>query len=396
MRYRAFVAATKKDLEKQREHVTKQLRDAGLEVDPMENWPADAENPAVISAKRASGCHFCIALVGFQRGTIAHNDMHERSITQLEVDTAISRGLKTLVYLLRDSEANRRAWPPEFNQIDDPQFAAWRRRLEKQMVCGYFDAGSMPDVLPAVTRQIVQWEQRRRRRHYMATAALAAACVSALAVFVSSADFRNWTQSHLLAFNDPIIFQNSQDGLYKVARLLDGRSDIVDNTKFREEIRGTRVSFDLFANTFGSFRDYYTDFEDLVRHKIQLRFVLTDFSDENHSNWEAFNNATEALTGTREETLYNARNIRELILALRQRYPGTIKLRLNQKPIFYTLWIRDPSLPSAMAHLGITYYGQKSTWPAFRMSSRTGAEQLASLHEQFELIWSNAKPENHE
>ena len=32
MRYRAFIAATKKDLEKQREHVTKQLRDAGLEV----------------------------------------------------------------------------------------------------------------------------------------------------------------------------------------------------------------------------------------------------------------------------------------------------------------------------------------------------------------------------
>jgi len=146
MRYRAFVAATKKDLEKQREHVTKQLRDASLEVDPMENWPADAENPAVISAKRTSGCHFCIALVGFQRGTIAQNDMDERSITQLEVDTAISRGLKTLVYLLRDSEANRRAWPPEFNQLDDPQFAAWRRRLEKQMVCGYFDAASMPDV----------------------------------------------------------------------------------------------------------------------------------------------------------------------------------------------------------------------------------------------------------
>ena len=113
MRYRAFVAATKKDLEKQREHVTKQLRDASLEVDPMENWPADAENPAVISAKRTSGCHFCVALVGFQRGTIAQNDINERSITQLEVDTAISRGLKTLVYLLRDSEANRRAWPPK-------------------------------------------------------------------------------------------------------------------------------------------------------------------------------------------------------------------------------------------------------------------------------------------
>ncbi|MBV8967503.1 MAG: hypothetical protein JO331_00370 [Verrucomicrobia bacterium] len=49
-----------------------------------------------------------------------------------------------------------------------------------------------------------------------------------------------------------------------------------------------------------------------------------------------------------------------------------------------------------MAHLSINYYGQKSTWPAFRMSKRTGANQLVSSQEQFDLIWKDVKPADHE
>ena len=108
----------------------------------------------------------------------------------------------------------------------------------------YFDAGAMPEVLPAVTRQIVQWEQRRRRR-YLSTAALfIGAFLVTLGIFVFSADFRDWAESRFLALNDPTVFQHSRDGSYKVARLLDGRSDIQDNTNFRDEIRGSRLSLD--------------------------------------------------------------------------------------------------------------------------------------------------------
>jgi Domain of unknown function (DUF4062) len=392
MPYSAFVAATKKDLEKQREYVTKQLRDAGLVVDPMENWPADAENPAVLSAKRTAGCHFCIALVGFQRGTIAGNDPKKRTITQIEIDTAIKNGLKILVFLLKENDASRQPWSLGLNEPEDRQFRAWRSDLESNMVCGYFDVGTMPEVLPAVTRQIVQWEERRRRRYLAIAALFISAFLVMLGVFVFSADFRDWAESRFLTFNDPIIFQNSRDGFYKIARLLDGRSDIQDNTKFRDEIRGSNVSFDLFANTFAAYRDYSKDFEELAKRGVHLRFVVTDFSDENRGNWDAFNNATEALVATRQETLFNARNIREMILDLEKRYSSQVELRLSRKPIFYTLWIRDPETPSAMAHLGINYYGQKSTWPAFRMSKRTGADQLESLREQFELIWKDAKP----
>jgi hypothetical protein len=203
-------------------------------------------------------------------------------------------------------------------------------------------------------------------------------------------------ESRFLAFNDPILFQNSRDGSYKVARLLEGRSDIQDNTNFRKEIHDTTQSFDVFANTFTTFRDYESDFDELAKHGVRLRFVVTDFSEENRANWEAFNNATEVTGAIREETLSNARNIRDLILDLKAHYPRQVELRLNRKPLFYTLWVRDPEARTAMAHLGITYYGKKSTWPAFRMSHRTGDAQLKSLQEQFEIIWNDAKPASRE
>lgn len=393
MLYRAFLAATKKDLEKQREYVTKQLRDAGLAVDPMENWPADAENPAQLSAKRTAGCHFCIALVAFQRGTVAKNDPNGRTITQIEIDTAIKRGLKTLVFLLRDTTANRQDWPHDYSELGDPQLHAWRSQLQSSMVCGYFDADAMPEVMPAVTRQIVQWEARRRRRYLTAAALFLGAVLMTLAGFALSPSFRDWTASRFLAFNDPIVFQDSRDGFYKIARLLEGRSDILDNTKFRDDVRNAAVSFDLFANTFATFRDYAGDFEDLAKHGVRLRFVLTDFGDDNRANWTAFDEATEALPATQEETLANAKNIRVLILDLQRRYPNRVELRLSRKPLFYTLWVRDPETSSGMAHMGVTFYGQKTAWPAIRVSKRTGGDTLASLEDQFELIWREAKPD---
>ena len=38
MTYKAFVSSTYEDLKDHRQHVIKALKDAGISVDPMENW----------------------------------------------------------------------------------------------------------------------------------------------------------------------------------------------------------------------------------------------------------------------------------------------------------------------------------------------------------------------
>jgi hypothetical protein len=196
-----------------------------------------------------------------------------------------------------------------------------------------------------------------------------------------------------LVRHDPVAFQHARDGNYKVARLLEGRSDIEVNTDFKNEILATRESFSMFANTFGSYRNFATEFEAIVKNGAQLRVVVTDFSEGNRANWQAFIQATEDVPGAEQEMRANAASIRAMIHELAQRYPGKVQLRLNRQSILHTLWVRDPFLPSGLAHLGIHFYKFKSNWPAIRVSQATGGQELATASTQFETIWGEAIPE---
>ena len=49
MAYRAFVSSTLLDLRAHRAHVIRALRDHGFDVDPMEHWTADAQEPSEFS-----------------------------------------------------------------------------------------------------------------------------------------------------------------------------------------------------------------------------------------------------------------------------------------------------------------------------------------------------------
>ena len=88
--------------------------------------------------------------------------------------------------MLRDTPDNRRAWSPELTHFDDPQLVAWRKRLSQQFTCGYFDAEIVPEVLPSITRQLLQWDTGRKRKLYMsAAAAFAAICILCATIYAS-------------------------------------------------------------------------------------------------------------------------------------------------------------------------------------------------------------------
>ncbi len=61
----ASPASTFVDLKAHRAHVIRTLRASGLDVDPMEEWTSDSDEPRVFSTKRVEGCDLCILLVAF-------------------------------------------------------------------------------------------------------------------------------------------------------------------------------------------------------------------------------------------------------------------------------------------------------------------------------------------
>jgi len=149
---RAFVSSTYEDLKDHRTHVIKALRRSGVFVDPMEDWTAESDEPKKFSQDRLVGCHFCVLLVAFRRGYVPKNE--SSSVTQLEYQAAIAKGIDVLVYLLDESAS----WPAHFNELDsDPQVRAWRASLEQMHGRELFGPAPLSiDIAPAITRWVVK------------------------------------------------------------------------------------------------------------------------------------------------------------------------------------------------------------------------------------------------
>lgn len=153
---RAFVSSTYLDLHEHRALVIEQLRNAGLQVDPMENWTADSGEPQVFSQQRIEGCDLCVLLVAFRRGCVPSGET--LSITQMEYERARELGLEILPFLLDDDAP----WPRRFDDMEkDPALVAWRNELRRRHGVGTFglDPKSVP-LHPALAR----WLQKLRNQ----------------------------------------------------------------------------------------------------------------------------------------------------------------------------------------------------------------------------------------
>ncbi len=98
MQRRAFVSSTYIDLKDHRMYVIRELRRAGIFVDPMEDWTADTQEPGALSEDRINGCDLCVLLVARRRGFVPVGETE--SITQKEYRRAIAQGIDVLVFLM--------------------------------------------------------------------------------------------------------------------------------------------------------------------------------------------------------------------------------------------------------------------------------------------------------
>jgi hypothetical protein len=391
MKYRVFIASTYADLVEKRRLVIQRLRKADLDVICMEDFAADNENPALLSQKRVRDCHFCVALIAYQKGTASSVDTPDKSITQLEIDAAKRFGLVVLPYLLRESAENVEAWPAEFNDLKDDETRKWRAEIALFNTTEFFDADGEPDPLPAIIRQITKREKTRRGFLQFALACLILAlCALTFGPFFFP-EFSNLALTTLHRYHDPVAFREPSTGKIKVARLLENRSEL-QGAGFGNDIAAANSSFVLTANTFGSFRSFQSDFEAAAKRGVKLRFILVDFSNDRRPEWKRFIEAIEDSPQALDEMATSSLNIRHLIRGLQAKYPGNVEYKLHGGPLFYTMWLRDQESHDSLGHISIPLYGKssQSNWPSIRVSKKTGGTQIDTLAMQFELLWNKA------
>ncbi len=154
---KVFVSSTYEDLKDHRARVIAFLRKSGAYVDPQEDWSAATGEPKRFSQDRVRGCHLCVLLVGFRRGTVPAGET--LSITQLEYRAAVEQNMDVLAFLL----AEQAPWPRNFDELDkDPDIRRWREELMQSRGVGFFDNDPLSvEIEPAWSRWLLEKLEKR-------------------------------------------------------------------------------------------------------------------------------------------------------------------------------------------------------------------------------------------
>jgi hypothetical protein len=122
---RVFVSSTFTDLIEYREAVTRAILAAGDIPDDMLYWPAEENRPLDVCMRRLKASDLLILILAHRYGFIPPGN--DKSVTEIEFDTAISSGKPVLAFCLDENHP----WPPPFLERDEAIFSRLRNFHKK-------------------------------------------------------------------------------------------------------------------------------------------------------------------------------------------------------------------------------------------------------------------------
>ena len=99
---KVFISSTYQDLVPYRQKVNEAIQRLQQVVVGMEWFGADADTPVDTCIERVQESSIFVIIIGFRYGSIANG--FDKSITQIEYETAIAANIPTLVYIIDDSQ----------------------------------------------------------------------------------------------------------------------------------------------------------------------------------------------------------------------------------------------------------------------------------------------------
>jgi hypothetical protein len=151
--YRVFISSTFQDLAIHREAVAKAVLQLGGIPVALEIFPASGEPVAKIVKKELTQSDVAVFIVGHRYGAVTSDS--GTSWTETEYDAARSRGIPTLIFMLRDDAP----WPPALIDQDRSRIEHFRRKLLSNSTVTFF--ASPEDLAAAVARSLSHFLSRR-------------------------------------------------------------------------------------------------------------------------------------------------------------------------------------------------------------------------------------------
>jgi len=166
-----MISSTARDLPEHRNHVLDACLRMGMFPVMMEHQPARDEDAITESLRLVNDADIYICVVGFRYGYVPAQ--YNNSITEIEYDRAVERGIPRLVFIMGEDHAIKR------NDVETGEGAAklaeFKSRLKKDRVVGFFNSpeelralviqslASIKQQLEAENQQASELKQSKRR-----------------------------------------------------------------------------------------------------------------------------------------------------------------------------------------------------------------------------------------
>ncbi|MFI1989233.1 HEAT repeat domain-containing protein [Actinoplanes sp. NPDC020271] len=156
----AYISATFKDLEYQREAIRNVLMQLHVDIRMMEGYVADSSAPLARCLADVEACDIYIGIFAWRYGY--QPPKQTKSITHLEYEQAVATG-KTCLIFLHDEDAS---WPVCYvdRGADSDRVADLRRVLQRDRTCSYFDTIDKLKLEVYIAVSAVLTTRRRSRR----------------------------------------------------------------------------------------------------------------------------------------------------------------------------------------------------------------------------------------
>jgi Domain of unknown function (DUF4062)/TIR domain len=129
---RIYIASTYTDLKDYREAAYVALRRLGHQSVAMEGWEASDQAPLEKSLEAVRQSDVIVFLVAWRYGYVPFGE--QRSITELELETARKAQIPCLIFLAPDEVS----WPQEYIDKDVTNIRRFRERLLSEYLVGFF------------------------------------------------------------------------------------------------------------------------------------------------------------------------------------------------------------------------------------------------------------------
>lgn len=153
-RLTVMISSTARDLPAHREKVMHACLRAGVFPRMMEHLPASDDDAIAASLRMVDEADIYLGLVARRYGYVPQE--HSRSITEMEYDRAVERGIPRLVFLMHDEH------PLTIKDVETGEVAqkveAFRARLATERVASFFKS---PDELLGQALHAIEEERRR-------------------------------------------------------------------------------------------------------------------------------------------------------------------------------------------------------------------------------------------